>query len=72
MLTPPLPLPLLQCYKIIFAYMAFAVFQILFFLTGVLLIQLMQVINLHIDAFSFCFLLYNFSVSTQGGEQAGG
>ncbi|GIL83413.1 hypothetical protein Vretifemale_12242 [Volvox reticuliferus] len=51
-----------KCYKFIYAYMGFAVFNIFFFLTGALFIQVMQVINLHIDAFSLAYGLLNFSV----------
>lgn len=38
-----LPLFYLQCYKFIFAYMGFAVFNIFFFITGAVFIQVMQV-----------------------------
>ncbi|KXZ53562.1 hypothetical protein GPECTOR_6g478 [Gonium pectorale] len=51
-----------RCYKVIFAYMGFAVFNIFFFLTGALFVQVMQVIDLHIDAFSLAYGLFNFSV----------
>ncbi|KAG2446836.1 hypothetical protein HYH02_008396 [Chlamydomonas schloesseri] len=51
-----------KCYKFIFAYMGFAVFNIFFFITGALFIQVMQVIDLHIDAFSLAYGLFNFSV----------
>ncbi|EFJ44036.1 hypothetical protein VOLCADRAFT_82983 [Volvox carteri f. nagariensis] len=51
-----------KCYKFIYAYMGFAVFNIFFFLTGALFIQVMQVIKLHIDAFSLAYGLLNFSV----------
>ncbi|GLC33671.1 hypothetical protein PLESTM_000098700 [Pleodorina starrii] len=51
-----------KCYKFIYAYMGFAVFNIFFFLTGALFIQVMQVINLHIDAFSLAYGLFNFSI----------
>lgn len=61
--TPNQPLPPPQCYKIIFAYMGFAVLNIFFLLTGLILILLFQTGGLHIDAFSLCYILYNFSVS---------
>lgn len=51
-----------KCYKVIYAYMGFAGFNIFFFLTGTLWLKLMQAWHLHIDAISFCFILYNFAV----------
>ena len=53
----------LQCVKCIYAYMGFAVFTIFFGLVGAIVIQLFQKANLHIDAISLCFILFNFSVS---------
>eukprot|EP00195_Chlamydomonas_chlamydogama_P016551 CAMPEP_0202908100 /NCGR_PEP_ID=MMETSP1392-20130828/44889_1 /ASSEMBLY_ACC=CAM_ASM_000868 /TAXON_ID=225041 /ORGANISM="Chlamydomonas chlamydogama, Strain SAG 11-48b" /LENGTH=370 /DNA_ID=CAMNT_0049597257 /DNA_START=155 /DNA_END=1264 /DNA_ORIENTATION=- len=50
------------CYRVIFAYMGFAVFDIFFLITGLLLIQLLQIGNVHVDAFSFCYIMLNFSV----------
>lgn len=43
--------------------MGFAVFNIFFFLTGGIMINLLQVTRIHMDAFSLCFILLNFSVS---------
>eukprot|EP00873_Tetraselmis_striata_P023226 jgi/Tetstr1/443490/TSEL_031497.t1 len=51
-----------KCYKVIYAYMGFAGFNIFFFLTGTLWLKVMQAWHLHIDAISFCFILYNFAV----------
>ncbi|GAX82889.1 hypothetical protein CEUSTIGMA_g10315.t1 [Chlamydomonas eustigma] len=51
-----------QCYRFIFAYMGFSIASLLFVVTGVLLIQLLQVGNVNVDAFSFCYILWNFSV----------
>jgi presenilin 1 len=59
----PLLLLLLQCYKIIYGYMGFAMFNVFFFLTGALIIQLLRISGVHMDLVSFCFLLFNFSVS---------
>ncbi len=42
--------------------MAFALFNIFFFLTGAISIELLKVADVHMDAFSLCFLLFNFSV----------
>lgn len=50
------------CVKCIYAYMGFAVFTIFFGLVGAIVIQLFQKANLHIDAISLCFILFNFSV----------
>ena len=36
--------------------------NILFLITGLLLIQLFKVGDVHVDAFSFCYILYNFSL----------
>jgi hypothetical protein len=53
---------LLQCYKVIYGYMGFAMFNVFFFLTGALIIQLLRLSGVHMDLVSFCFLLFNFSV----------
>ena len=42
--------------------MAFAGFSIFFLLTGIVLLQLIQKAALTMDAVSFSFILYNFSV----------
>ena len=42
--------------------MGIAMFNIFFFLTGVVALRLLQAIHLHMDVFSFCYLLFNFSV----------
>jgi hypothetical protein len=52
----------LQCIKVIYAYMGFAVFNIFFFITGTIIIQLLVVAKIHIDIFSLAFILFNFSV----------
>lgn len=38
-------------------------FSVFFFLTGALLSQLLRRCGVHMDLVSFCFLLFNFSVS---------
>jgi presenilin 1 len=43
--------------------MGFAMFNVFFFLTGALIIQLLRLSGVHMDLVSFCFLLFNFSVS---------
>ncbi|GMH42762.1 hypothetical protein BSKO_10681 [Bryopsis sp. KO-2023] len=50
------------CVKFIYAYMGFAVLNIFFFLTGAVLIGLLKTGNIHLDALSLCFILFNFSV----------
>jgi hypothetical protein len=55
---------LLQCYKLIYGYMGFAMLNIFFFFTGALVLQLLRLIGLHMDLFSLAFLLFNFSVRT--------
>lgn len=52
-----------QCYKVIYGYMGFAMFNVFFFLTGALVLQLLRLSGIHMDLLSFCFLLFNFSVS---------
>ena len=42
--------------------MAFAVFDIFFLITGILIIKLLQAGDVHVDVFSFVYLLLNFSV----------
>ena len=71
--SPLSPSPLLpqQCYRVIFGYMGFAVMNILFLITGLLLIQLLQVGHVHVDSFSLCYMLWNFSVGGWGGGQSG-
>ncbi|KAL6761740.1 Presenilin-domain-containing protein [Haematococcus lacustris] len=51
-----------KCYKIIYGYMTFAVFDIFFLITGVVALQVLQAWNIHVDVFSFLFSLLNFSV----------
>jgi hypothetical protein len=58
----------LQCYKLIYGYMGFAMFNVFFFLTGALIIQLLRVSGVHMDLVSFCFLLFNFSVGWAGAS----
>jgi hypothetical protein len=43
--------------------MGFAMFNVFFFLTGALVLQLLRLSGVHMDLLSFCFLLFNFSVS---------
>lgn len=43
--------------------MGFAMFNVFFFLTGALILQLLRLSGVHMDLVSFCFLLFNFSVS---------
>lgn len=59
----PAHVPLQQCYKLIYGYMAFAMVNVFFFLTGALALQLLRLAGLHMDLFSLTFLLFNFSVS---------
>lgn len=54
---------LLQYTKVIYGYMAFAGFGIFFVLVGTILLQLLVTAQIPLDAFSFIFMLYNFSVS---------
>lgn len=56
----------LQYYKVIYAYMGFAMFNVFFFLTGALILQLLRLSGVHMDLVSFCFLLFNFSVRPAG------
>ncbi|KAI8475571.1 MAG: Presenilin-domain-containing protein [Monoraphidium minutum] len=51
-----------RCYKAIYAYMGFAVFDMFFVLTGGVLLRALQVLGIHVDAFSLCFMLFNFSI----------
>ncbi|MEW5297730.1 MAG: hypothetical protein WDW36_000915 [Sanguina aurantia] len=51
-----------RCYKFIYCYLGLGVFNVFFALTGALAIQLLQLADIHMDALSFCFLLFNFSV----------
>jgi len=52
----------LQYTKAIYAYMAFAGFSIFFVLVGIIMLQLLVKFQIPLDAFSFSFMLYNFSV----------
>lgn len=51
-----------QCYKLIYGYMAFAMLNVFFFLTGALVMQLLRLAGIHMDMFSLMFILLNFSV----------
>lgn len=42
--------------------MAFAGFSIFFVLVGIIMLQLLVKFQIPLDAFSFSFMLYNFSV----------
>lgn len=50
------------CVKCIYGYMGFAVLTIFFGLVGAIVVQLLRKADLHMDAISLCFILYNFSV----------
>jgi len=52
-----------RCYRLIFGYMGFAIMQILFLFTGLILLMLLEKARLHVDVISLVFLLWNFSVS---------
>ena len=52
--------PHLQCVKIIYGYMGFSTFLIFFFMTGGILIDVAQTIDLHVDAITMALFLYNF------------
>ena len=52
-----------QYTNIIYGYMAFAGFSIFFVLVGIIMLQLLVKFQIPLDAFSFSFMLYNFSVS---------
>lgn len=52
----------LQCVKLIYGYMGFATFMIFFFMTGSIFLDVLQTVNIHIDAVSLILLLYNFSI----------
>lgn len=52
----------LQYTKAIYAYMALAGFSIFFVLVGIIMLQLLVKFQIPLDAFSFSFMLYNFSV----------
>eukprot|EP00210_Caulerpa_lentillifera_P006403 g6117.t1 len=51
-----------RCVKFIYVYMGFALLDLFFFLTGAVVIKLMRETDLHVDAISLCFILFNFSV----------
>ena len=53
----------MQYTNIIYGYMAFAGFSIFFVLVGIIMLQLLVKFQIPLDAFSFSFMLYNFSVS---------
>ena len=53
---------LVQYTNIIYGYMAFAGFSIFFVLVGIIMLQLLVKFKIPLDAFSFSFMLYNFSV----------
>lgn len=54
----------MQYTNIIYGYMAFAGFSIFFVLVGIITLQLLVKFQIPLDAFSFSFILYNFSVSS--------
>lgn len=55
----------MQYTKVIYGYMAFAGFGIFFVLVGTIALQLIVKAQIPLDAFSFVFMLYNFSVSSE-------
>lgn len=50
------------CYRVIYTYMGFSMMSVFFLMTSLLLILLLQVGNVHVDAFSFCYIMWNFSI----------
>ncbi|CAD7694965.1 unnamed protein product [Ostreobium quekettii] len=50
------------CVNCIYCYMGFAVINIFFFMMGAMVIELFQRANIHMDAVSLAFILYNFSI----------
>ena len=52
----------MQYTRFIYLYMGFSGFSIFFLLAGIIWLQLFEALDLAIDAFSFLFILYNFSV----------
>lgn len=50
-----------NCNKIIYGYMGFSGFSILFFVGGFIIQMLLNTYELHFDAISFVFILYNLS-----------
>jgi hypothetical protein len=53
---------LLQCLKVIYAYMAIATFLIFFFMTGGILIRILQALHIHLDAITVVFVLSNLAL----------
>ena len=51
-----------RCYKVIYAYMGFAGFNIFFFLSGTLALKVLQAFHLPVDAVTFVYVLYNFAI----------
>ena len=58
----------MQCYRVIFAYMGFAMANIFFLITGLLIVLLCQTGNVRIDSFSLVYILFNFSVRRSLGS----
>lgn len=52
----------MQYVRFIYGYMGVAGFSIFFFLTGVIVLQLLEKMQARLDVFSFLFVLYNFAV----------
>ena len=52
-----------RCTSIIWAYMAFAGFNVFFVLGGVVITQLLQRFNVAVDIYSLLFFLYNFAMA---------
>lgn len=52
----------MQCVRIIYGYMGFSTFLIFFFMTGGILIDLFQTLDLHFDAITVSFALTNFAL----------
>lgn len=59
----------LQCERIIYGYMAFAAFNIFFIIAGLVGLQLIQLQAVPIDAVSFLFVLWNFSVRSYHSQR---
>ena len=62
-------MPGLQCVRVIYAYMGLAGFSIFFVLTGIIAVELLQKWDVHMDYFSFVYILFNFAVRV--GSESG-
>ncbi|KAF5831859.1 Presenilin-domain-containing protein [Dunaliella salina] len=50
------------CQRIVWAWMAIGVFDIFFAITGLIGIEVLQALGIHMDVYSFFFMLFNFAV----------